>query len=350
MGRHARRRAMFQIVISMLVATVSLAACGSGSNSTTSGGSGKPSVKLTSFNGSFASLSVYVANRKGFFAKHGINASFVTVSSGSDAMEAMLSGSADMANVAIFEGLTAVSKGQQVKYIVGAATGSFGELVVSKNVKMPNESAGYPTVIRDLKGKKIGVSSKGSATYYTLEYTLKQAGLNPATDVTIVPAGKLSGQVAGIKSGQLDAFMSQEPVTTQVTSSGDGRVVYYLYKGNRPALFDNLITNGIAASDEYIKSNPKAVKGVHDAVAQADNYIAGLDQAGVTALADVVSPDFPGIDKTVLAKAISHYQKLYSPTMSKAGVDAGNTVLTDAGVLKSPVAYTDVIAPSAQAS
>jgi NitT/TauT family transport system substrate-binding protein len=355
MGRHsAHRAAVTRVVLGLLVAALALAGCSSGSDSGASSGGpaapGTSKVTLTSFNGSFASLSVYVANRKGFFTKHGIAPNFVTVSSGSAAMQAMLSGSADMANVAIFEALSAASKGENVKYIVGAATGSFGELVVGKNVQIGDKSAGYPNVIKALKGKKIGVSSKGSATYYALAYTLQQAGLNPATDVTIVPAGTLSAQVAALKSGQLDAFMSQEPVTTQVTSSGDGQVVYYEYKGTRPPVFDNLITNGIAASDDYIAKNPNAVKGVHDAVQEADEYIAGLDQAGVTALATTVSPDFPGITEPVLAQAISHYQKLYSATMSKAGVDAANTVLMANGVLKSPVAYNDVVAPAAQSS
>src|SRR5215469_2900890 len=254
MRRTAQRGAAIQIALGLLVGALALAGCGSSTPAASGGGSGgggssqgsnsgPTSVTITSFNGSFASLSVYVANRKGFFQQHGITPSFVTVSSGSAAMQAMLSGSSQMANVAIFEALTAVSKGESVQYIVGAATGSFGELVVGKNVQLPDESQGYPAVIKDLKGKKIGVSSKGSATYYALAYTLQQAGLNPATDVTIVPAGTLSAQVAALKTGQLDAFMSQEPVTTQVTSSGDGRVVYYEYKGTRPALFDNLITN-----------------------------------------------------------------------------------------------------------
>jgi NitT/TauT family transport system substrate-binding protein len=354
MGRHpAHRRAVTQVALGLLVAALALAGCGSGSTSSAGGGgttsAGATKVTLTSFNGSFASLSVYVANRKGFFAKHGIAPTFVTVASGSAAMQAMLAGSSDMANVAIFEALSAASKGEGVKYIVGAATGAFGELVVGKNVPLPDQASGFQGVMKDLKGKKIGVSSKGSATYYALAYTLQQAGLNPNSDVTIVPAGTLSAQVAALKSGQLDAFMSQEPVTTQVTSSGDGRVAYYEYQGNRPSLFDNLITNGIAAQDSYISAHPAAVKGVHDAVQEADEYIAGLNPAGVTALAGVVSPDFPGITKPVLAQAISHYQKLYSSTMSAAGVSAANTLLIANGVIKTPVAYDDVVAPAAQA-
>jgi NitT/TauT family transport system substrate-binding protein len=346
-----RRRVALSGAIGAAVMVLTLAACGSGSaGGSSSAGSGPAKVNITAFSGSFASLPVYVANRKGFFKQHGIAPNFVTVSSGSAAMQAMLAGSADMANVAVSESLIANSKGEGVKYIVGVTTGSIGELVMSKNIQLPDEAAGYPAVIKDLKGKKIGVSSKGSTTYYELAYLLKQAGLDPDKDVTIVPAGPLAGQVAALKDGQLDGFMSQEPVTTQVTDSKDGRVIFYFYQGNRPAALDNLMTNGVAATNQYISANPTAVKGVHDAVAQADNYITGLAKAGITDLAKAVAPDFPGVSQTTLEQAIMHYQKQFSPVITKANISAGNALQIFGGLIKSPIAYGDVVATSAQGS
>jgi NitT/TauT family transport system substrate-binding protein len=345
-----RRRVTTMATAVAAVATVVLAGCGSSSSSSSkaAGSSSKAvNVSITSFIGSFASLSEYVAQQKGFFAKDGINAKFVDVDSGSDAMQAMLSGSANMANVAIFESLEAAAQGESVKYIVGAATATFGELVVSSKVKLPDAAAGYPAVLKDLKGMKIGVSSKASATYYTLALALKGAGLNPNKDVTVLAAGTLAQQLTAMQAGQIQAFMSQEPTTTQAVSSGAGRVVFYAYKGNRPAIFDNLITNGIAATGAYIKANPAAVKGVHDAIAEADNYISGLSSAQITTLASQIGTDFPGVPKSVLAQAIMHYQKLYTPVMSKAGVTAANQVLQQFGVIKSTVPYAEVVGPTA---
>jgi NitT/TauT family transport system substrate-binding protein len=341
------------VVAVALAVGIALAGCSSSSPSS-AGSSGKTApadqkVTITSFTGSFASLSVYVANRKGYFTAHGIDPSFVNVSSGSAAMQAMLSGSANMANVAIFEALTAVSKGEDVKYIVGAATGTIGELVVGKNVSLPHASEGFPAVLQDLKGMKIGVSSVGSATYYALTYALQQAGLTPGKDVTIVPAGTLAAQLTAVESGQLAGFVSQEPETTLATSTGAGRVAFYFYQGKRPPLLQSLITNGIATTDGYLSSNPQAVQGVHDAIAEADSYIGALTATTAKQLAQLVSPDFPGTSIPVLTQAIEHYQKLFSGTMTEAGVNAANTLLIDNGVLKKPVAYSDVVAPEAQA-
>jgi NitT/TauT family transport system substrate-binding protein len=348
-----RQRVVMSSVALAAVISLAATACGSGSSSKSgsgSGGSGGTKVSITSFTGSFASLSVYVANRKGYFTKDGIDPSFINVSSGSAAMQAMLAGSANMANVAIFESLQAAAKGESTKYIVGAATSTLGELVVGKNVPLPDKAAGYPAVVKDLKGKKIGISSKSSATYYTLALALEGAGLDPNKDVTLVNAGTLSAQLTALKAGQIDAFMAQEPTTTQAVSGGDGTVVFRAYAGNRPAVFDDLITNGVAATDSYIQGHPAAVKGVHDAVAEADTYIAGLDQAGITALATLVSPDFPGVSKPTLTQAIAHYQKLYSATISQAGVTAANKVLMDFGAIKTAIPYAKVVGPTAQGS
>jgi NitT/TauT family transport system substrate-binding protein len=360
MRRHIVRRPATWVTAVALAAGITVAGCSSSSSSSSSsspsaaGSSGGTTgataqkVSITSFTGSFASLSEYVADKKGFFTAHGIDPSFVNVTSGSAAMQAMLAGSANMANVAIFEALTVVSKGENVKYIVGAATGSIGELVVSKNVKLPHLSEGFPAVLQDLKGMKIGVSAAGSATDYELAYALEQAGLTPGKDVTIVPAGSLSGQLAGMESGQLAGFMSQEPETTLTTSSGAGRVAFYFYTGKRPTLLDSLITNGIATTGQYLSSNPTAVQGVHDAVAEADSYIANLTPTTAKQLAQLVSPDFPGVAVPVVAQAIQNYQKQFSGTMTEAGVNAANTLLVQNGVLKQPVAYDDVVAPQAQ--
>jgi NitT/TauT family transport system substrate-binding protein len=367
MTRPTTRRSRAIITVgAAVIAGGALAACSSSSSSsppssgsggtasssaaaTTSSGSSAAPVKvtITSFEGSFASLSEYVANAEGFFTKDGITPNFVNVTSGSAAMQALLAGSADMANVAIYESLETAAQGESTKFIVGAATAPFGELVVSSKVKLPPASAGYAAVLKALKGMKIGVSSKTSATYYTLAIALQDAGLNPNSDVTVVSAGSLSAQLTALDSGQIQAFMSQEPTTTQAVDGGN-QVAFYAYQGSRPAIFDNLITNGIAATDSYISANPAAVKGVHDAIAEADNYIAGLSSSQIATLATQISSDFPGVSHSILTQAITHYQKLFTPTMSQAGVTAANKVLIEFGAIKTAVPYADVVGPTAQ--
>ncbi len=347
------RRRGVTLAVSLSVALLALVGCSSGANGGSSGGGGggggSSAVSITEFEGSFASLPIYVADRKGFFKGHNVATSITTVKSGSAAAQALLSGSVDMSNFAIYEGLEASLKGQKVTYIVGAATGAFGELVVGKDIPLPDKATGYKGVLRDLKGKKIGVSSKGSTTYYELAYMLRQAGLDPDKDVTIIPIGALSANRAALKAGQLAAFMSQEPVTTQVIDAGEGTVGVYIYKGSRPPLFEQLLTNGVVTTASYADSHAAAVSQVQAAVTEADNYIYNLNAADAQSLASVLSPDFPGVDVGVLGTAIVNYQKLFTPTFTAAGVQASNQLLLDAGVIKQVVPFDSIIAPGARA-
>jgi NitT/TauT family transport system substrate-binding protein len=343
-------RTTIALVASLAVACTAL--CGIGSASAaidTKLVSAKPLVKvsLTSFTANFASLPTYVATEKNYFTANGIDPSIVNVASGTAALQALLSGSVNMANVAVFEVLAAAAKGQSVKYIVGATTGPIGEIVVGSKVKLANESKGYPDAIRALKGKKIGVSALGSSSYYYLTAILKAAGLNPSTDVTIVAGGTESELIASLQAGQVDAFFSQEPGTTEVVSSGVGKTIFVSYKGNRPKAISQQMTNGIATTGSYIASNPAAVKGVHDAIAEADLYISSLTPAGASSLATSLASDFPGITHQVLTTAIENYHSSYSPVVKPVAVSAANALLISNGVLKTAVAPNTVIAPSA---
>jgi NitT/TauT family transport system substrate-binding protein len=356
----AFRRPAIAAIASVLVSGLALTACSSSpsssasatanqsggtSGTSTSGGSGGKTinVSMTQFQDSFATLLVSIANRKGFFADNGINAKIVQVANGTAASQAVLSGSVNMSTNSIYEILAAQSKGQDLQYIAGGVAGGFGEIVVAPSLTLPNESKGFPTVLQDLQGKSIGVSSIGAGTYYELLFLLQKAGMTNK-DLTIVPVGSESTSLAALKAGRIQAFMSQEPITSELLADQDGKVVYSLGSGpNAPAGSENLMANGVVATKQWIDANPAAVKGVHAAIEQANEYLRGLDQAGATSLAKLLAPDLPGIPTSVVATAILNYKDRYENDMAQEGITIGNQQLTAAGVIKSAVPYNSVV-------
>ncbi|MDT7577581.1 MAG: sulfonate transport system substrate-binding protein [Pseudonocardiales bacterium] len=331
------------VAAAVLAAT---AACGGGS-APAAGGSGTAAgplpVSITQFATSFASLPEYVANRKGFFTDNGLKATMVQVANGTAASQAVLSGSADMSTNSIYEILAAHQKGQPLQYIAGGVAGGFGEIVTAPGQTLPHAQEGFPGVIQDLKGKRVGVSSIGAGTYYELTFLLGKAGMTPS-DVTIVAAGALPAQLAALKAGQLDAFMSQEPVTSQVLATDSGTVVYSLGTGpNPPPGSEHLMANGVVASTDWINGHPEEVKRVNAAVRQAVDYIKGLNDQSAGDLATLLAPDLQGIPHDVVAKAILNYRNVYEAEMAPEGVDIGNQQLVAAKVIPAPVAYNDVV-------
>ena len=62
---------------------------------------------------------------------------------------------------------------------------------------------GNSTIITpaDLKGKRIAVSQIGSSSDFVARYALRQVGLNPEKDVTIVAVGAAGERWAALRAG-----------------------------------------------------------------------------------------------------------------------------------------------------
>jgi ABC-type nitrate/sulfonate/bicarbonate transport system substrate-binding protein len=348
--RRSWRTAVPVVAAAVLAAT---AACGGGSPPSGGGsgaGGGPMAVSITQFATSFASLPEYVANRKGFFSDNGLKATMVQVANGTAASQAVLSGSADMSTNSIYEILAAHQKGQPLQYIAGGVAGGFGEIVTAPGQTLPHAKEGFPGVVQDLKGKRVGVSSIGAGTYYELTFLLDKAGMTPS-DVTIVAAGALPAQLAALQAGQIDAFMAQEPVTSQVVATNAGTVVYSLGSGpNPPAGSEHLMANGVVATTDWIDGHQDEAKRVNAAIRQSVDYIKGLNEQTAGDLATLLAPDLQGLPHDVVTKAILNYRNVYDAEMSPAGVDIGNQQLVAAKVIKAPVAYNDVVAEPARES
>src|SRR5258708_10146963 len=64
--------------------------------------------------------------------------------------------------------------------------------------------------IKDLAGKKVGVSAPGSSTDFFLKYLLKKNGLDPAS-AAVIGVGLGATAVAAMEQGQIDAATMLDP-------------------------------------------------------------------------------------------------------------------------------------------
>jgi NitT/TauT family transport system substrate-binding protein len=72
--------------------------------------------------------------------------------------------------------------------------------------------------IRDLAGKKVGVSAPGSSTDFFLKFLLKKNGVNPA-DTAVIGVGLGATAVAAMEQGQIDAAVMLDPAVTVLQGS-----------------------------------------------------------------------------------------------------------------------------------
>jgi NitT/TauT family transport system substrate-binding protein len=145
-----------------------------------------------------------IAHGKGYFAKHGIDASFVTFLAAQPMAVAIASGDVDFGITAITAGLISLADKGAVKVIGGAleeAPGVEGEkILVSKKAH-----DGGLTAPAKLKGHSFGITTTGSSFHYMAHKIAQKEGF-PESDLDLKPLQKVPAIIAALKSGQIDAW------------------------------------------------------------------------------------------------------------------------------------------------
>ncbi len=221
-------------------------------------------------------LPLTIAESQGFFKAEGLDLTIADFAGGSQALRAVVGGSADVVSGAFEHTLNMQSKGQALRAFV--LQGRAPQIVLGVNPKtMPN----FKTVA-DLKGKKIGVTAPGSSTNVMANFVLAKAGLKPS-DVSIVGVGAGSGAVAAMRAGQIDAMSNLDPVITLLQRSGDLKVISdtrivaeaeKVFGGPMPAAC-------LYAPQSFIDKNPATAQALANAIVRADKWIQAAGAADI---------------------------------------------------------------------
>lgn len=213
-------------------------------------------------------LPLTIAEQLGYFKAEGLDVKIVDFAGGSQALRALVGGSADVVSGAFEHTVNMQAKGQKLRAVV--LMGRAPQIVLGVNPKtMPN----FKTVA-DLKGKKIGVTAPGSSTNVMANFVLAKAGLKPS-DVSIIGVGAGSGAVAAMRSGQVDAMSNLDPVITQLQRSNDLKIVSdtrivaeadKVFGGPMPAAC-------LYLPQGFIDKNPRTVQALANAIVRADKWI-----------------------------------------------------------------------------
>ena len=213
-------------------------------------------------------LPLTVAEQLGYFKAEGLDLKIVDFAGGSQALRALIGGSADVVNGAFEHTINMQAKGQRLRAVV--LMGRAPQIVLGVNPKtMPN----FKTVA-DLKGKKIGVTAPGSSTNVMVNFVLAKAGLKPS-DVSIIGVGAGSGAVAAMRSGQIDALSNLDPVISLLQRSKDIRIVSdtrilaeaeKVFGGPMPAAC-------LYLPQGFVDKHPRTVQALVNAVVRANRWI-----------------------------------------------------------------------------
>lgn len=152
-------------------------------------------------------LPTVLADQLGFYKEFGVDAELVNFQGGSQALTAVLGGSADVVSGFYDHTVELAAKGKAMKaFVIYDQYPGLVLVVAPKNTDKI-------TSVADLKGKTVGVTAPGSSTDFFLKYLITKQGGDPA-DTSVVGIGAGSTAVAAMEQGQVDAAVMIDPDPT----------------------------------------------------------------------------------------------------------------------------------------
>ena len=290
-------------------------------------GQGKgESVKFQDYPG-IGNMLVRVAISKGYCDKYGIKCAVQPIPSGPLGAQAMLAKSIDSALIPAEIMVGAINKGAKMKMVTGGAVSNVAALIGGNHVPQPNAGKAWPAFMQDLKGRKIGVTARGSLMETATTWMLLKAGMN-AEDVTFVAVGGPNTAYGALVSKQVDAIMMFEPAGAMCTVLATCRVIWRGAADKLPA--EQYALNGggsgLVFNQDYIDKNPQVIEAVIRAMKDADAFInnpANFDET-VKIAESYFKFDMPKGDEVLRTSLrLANNAKTYTAAINRNAVKAG---------------------------
>src|SRR5256884_1604757 len=211
-------RRLSRALVPIALVAIVIAACGSGTTATpsqpvASGASAAPEpikIKASYGNISPANLAPFFAKEMGIFSKHGLDVDLSLIDGGSPSAAALISGQVQFANFGGTETMSGVAAGSDMVAVALFVPVTPWQLLAKTDYKTP----------ADLKGKVVGVASKGGSSEVAADLSLQRLKLDPNKDVTKQALGSVANLTAAMIGGAVYAGPGHPPDTVLLLKNG----------------------------------------------------------------------------------------------------------------------------------
>ncbi len=193
---------------------------------------------------SFVPLDVGIKN--GIFKKNGLEIEASAFGGDAKMQQGM---AADSLDIGIGSGpaMAFIVKGAPIK---GVAAMAGRPLLLTLVVRQDSSVK----TVGDLKGKKVGVSTVGSLTYWVADELSRQQGWGPG-GIAITPVGAFKPMLAALKTKQIDGMVTDVATAYALEKNGAGKILFRF--GD---LVKDFHIHVIFATNKLIASRPDALR------------------------------------------------------------------------------------------
>ena len=217
---------------------------------------------------------LWIAQAQGFFAKYGLDAETVFLPSSNIQTAALATGEVQIGTIG---GATVLS---------GNAGGQSFRIIASPSNQLPYDLVARPEIkdSKDIRGKRIGVTSVGGTTWMAANLALQHFGLEASRDnVKINAIGNQGILLQAIEGANIDLAVVDPFLSRRLQQKGY-KIILELHRANIPFITTSLVTTAA-----YLREHEQEV----------DHFL----RAFVEARAFISKPENkPAVIRTVTAK------------------------------------------------
>ena len=187
-----------------------------------------------------ASTTFMVAKERGYYRDESLEAELIVMPAAT-AMQALIGGNVEFATVG-GAGLPPVLRGAPVRFLFTTFNRPMFWLYSKPDIRS----------IKDLRGKKVGVSSLGSGPDSLLRDLLKRHGMEGGRDVVIMPMGAGIARFVALRAGSVDGAMLSIPSNFMAEEAGFRELVSFIKQDLVELQGSIVVREGLLESDPVL--------------------------------------------------------------------------------------------------
>lgn len=229
-------------VVILLLIMIHFGSAAHGAEYPIPGARDKVTISYSAVSPSFGAL--WVAKDAGLFSRNGLDADLIFIQSSPTNIQALLNNDIQISVSGSVGVVNSALAGLDLIFIGGMYQSMLYHLVADGSIK----------TLKDLKGKRIGVSKFGSSSHYAVEAVLDKFGIDPKKDVTVLQVGSENVRAAAVAKGGIQATVITPPLNPAYKKLGLHTLIS-LKEAGIPYLADAMIVRR-----SYYNANSRPVR------------------------------------------------------------------------------------------
>lgn len=275
----------------------------------------------------------YAAINLGFFEDEGIEIELSNGQGADKVMSAVLSGNIDVGFAGPEASIYVYNEGKEdYTQVFAQLTKCDGSFLVGRE---PDPDFSW----EKLRGKSILPGRKGGVPYMTLEYVLRQNGLDPQNDLTLDNSIQFALMAGAFSGGTGDYVTLFEPTASMLEAEGKGYIVASIGKES-----GNIPYTAYFAKKSYLEKNADLMLRFTRAVYKGQQWVASNSAQEI---AKAIAPSFPDTKLDLLTTVVQRYKDIgawsETPVLTPESFALLQEVMTQAGELKQAAPHDKVV-------